>query len=704
MEFSETSLPVRTDFEVTEEYLYYLDEALYRIPLKEELNFENKEKVASQIELAGEGQILCYTIDHQQNLYYCTFLSKNMSLTLHKRSAEGKKIYQISAAGLTEWPSSTFPILAADNNENVYLVVNNSIQRYDGEGNLTGELMLDQDLDNSFLTTKTLIEIPDGRILFQIDNSIDGHRQVYQVLEGTMPRLEILEDLTEDMPMSSLCQGLEGLLIQNMDGWLYEYQIDENTWTPLLRWEDSDIYRNEILSIVQLKEDRFLIICHSILSAEKSDHNADRFHPVLLVKTPVEEAPKKEIITLASLFPTIALEEAVVTFNRSSDQYHVTIDTYGATSKFEDNEGAYIRLDSSMTSKSDAPDLLDLTELDVVKYANAGALDDLNDYISRDVNIRKEDFLNNLLEDYTINGKLVSIPKEFNFMGVWITDDRALEAADWTLDSLMEVAGKYDDVRLFPSLWDTPDVMLRVFFSDYMLNKFINRETGQCTMDSDEFCQLLEWVKEQTLQTDNSENSLILPRYLNGFSNYHSALVDAGENKILRGLPSTEGKMAYNVIVKDALGIVSNSCHKDGAWEFLYFFLREAKSSHFTVGQFPTDIAVLNQLAQDISTPEYEESNGVIEKDRDGNPIEKPKQAFFINGKLHRYYAMKKEDAEALLDVINTVDFTPRSALEQSVISIITEEAESFFSGGKTAAQAAEIIQNRVQILISESQ
>ena len=69
--------------------------------------------------------------------------------------------------------------------------------------------MLDQDLDNSFLTTKTLIEIPDGRILFQIDNSIDGHRQVYQVLEGTMPRLEILEDLTEDMPMSSLCQGLE---------------------------------------------------------------------------------------------------------------------------------------------------------------------------------------------------------------------------------------------------------------------------------------------------------------------------------------------------------------------------------------------------------------------------------------------------------------------------------------------------------------
>ena len=65
---------------------------------------------------------------------------------------------------------------------------------------------------------------------------------------------------------------------------------------------------------------------------------------------------------------------------------------------------------------------------------------------------------------------------------------------------------------------------------------------------------------------------------------------------------------------------------------------------------------------------------------------------------------MKKEDAEALLDVINTVDFTPRSALEQSVISIITEEAESFFSGGKTAAQAAEIIQNRVQILISESQ
>ena len=63
---------------------------------------------------------------------------------------------------------------------------------------------------------------------------------------------------------------------------------------------------------------------------------------------------------------------------------------------------------------------------------------------------------------------------------------------------------------------------------------------------------------------------------------------------------------------------------------------------------------------------------------------------------------MEQQDADALMDLLKQIDFTPDSAMKRSIISILSEESEAFFNGGKTAQDAAAIIQNRVQLLISE--
>lgn len=41
------------------------------------------------------------------------------------------------------------------------------------------------------------------------------------------------------------------------------------------------------------------------------------------------------------------------------------------------------RLDSALISKENAPDLLDLSDLDVIKYVEAGALEDLYSYMEQ---------------------------------------------------------------------------------------------------------------------------------------------------------------------------------------------------------------------------------------------------------------------------------------------------------------------------------
>lgn len=689
----------RTNFQVSEDALYFLEDALYRIPLDEELDFGKKEEIASFSELAAEEDILCFAVDGEENLYYCSSpYFESPRITLHKRSADGEVIYRIRMEEENPETSITSgQLLAVDPDGNAYLLANDAIWRYDENGELTGTLTLDAELGGSFLIRKSLLKLPGGEILFVVNNGVSGSREVYTIQKGNTPKLTEVEALSEDLSMSVLYEGLNGLLIGETDGWLYQYHMEDGSREALLRWEDSDIYKSSVQALMQLTEEQFLVV--TIENSPDTERSWQML--TLLVKTPAEEVPQKEQITLASLSPTGDLQEAVVKFNRSSDLYHVTIESYGAT--MENRDGAFTRLDSSLTSKEQAPDLLDLSFLDITKYADAGALEDLNTYMKADETIKKEDFLGNLLEGYTLNGKLVCIPKAFTFMGAFVTDERALEAEEWTVKSLMATAETYD-VSLFSGDWDEPDVILQLFFSDYIMEQFIDWERGTCDLESQEFCSLLEWIKEQTLPQNTSRESLLNPRFINGFENYHHIVADSEEVSILRGLPTLNGRMDFIVSVDNALGIVSNSGHKEGAWAFLQYFLQTEnayKYSSYTY-RFPTRLTLLEQIAEDITTPNYLIIDEKIIKDSDGNPIINPESAYYRDGILHEYYAMEQQDADALMDLLKQIDFTPDSELKQSIISILSEESEAFFNGGKTAQDAAAIIQNRVQLLISE--
>ncbi|HBA49246.1 MAG TPA: hypothetical protein DCZ91_15920 [Lachnospiraceae bacterium] len=704
------------NFHVSEKYLYFLDSSLYRIPIENGLDFHAREEVishkdlfqyqderASREDTSSWNDVLCFTVDDAENIYYCTTSYDEMRIILYKCSADGTLVYQIPMEpeqSLSGYGNT--PFLAADDEENAYILTANSIRRYDSQGNLTENLTLDEDFDDDFMIHKSLMEASGGQIYFIADSYIDSSRKAYRVSADSTMLLESLESLSEAMCMSTLYQGLNGPLIGETDDWLYQYNTEDQSMEPILRWEDSDIYKNDIFAVVQVTDELLLLVTKD----DSQDAAGLGQSLTLLVRTPADEVPVKERIVLAALFPTSDLQEAVVRFNRNSSLYHVTIERYGADIMSDDNEGAFTRLDSSLTSKDNPPDLLDFTDLDVWKYAEAGALEDLNSYIGTDGSIWEEDFLGNLLEGYTINGRLICIPKAFNFMAAWIADERALEAEDWSIESLMAVADKYEDVSLFPAHWDQPDVMLRLFFSDYILDKFIDRETGKCLLDSEEFCSLLEWVKAQTSQKDTSRHSLLKPQFINSFEKYHQALTDSEEQMTLRGLPSICGKPAFQVSVDNALGITENSRHKEGAWEFLQFFLqheRDIKYSVYTY-RFPTKLAILDQITEDITTPNYETIDGEIMYGADGNPIINPESAVYSDGIYHEYYAMEESDADILRELIDQIDFTPRSGMEQSIISIIIEESAAFFEGKKTAAQAADIIQNRAQTVISENQ
>ena len=189
------------------------------------------------------------------------------------------------------------------------------------------------------------------------------------------------------------------------------------------------------------------------------------------------------------------------------------------------------------------------------------------------------------------------------------------------------------------------------------------------------------------------------------FDEYQKALMeaaDSGEKAVLRGLPSADGTDTYTPRAWDILGISVNSRQKDGAWEFMQFYLQEG----MRVGvwyRFPTLLSLLDEVQAYSVTPQYEMSDGKVLTDSDGRPRERPRYTQTRNGVETKFYALGQEEAETLRSVLEQIDVRPRGTLEQSVLSIVEEEAAAFIKGGKTVDETTEVIQNRVRLLLQEN-
>lgn len=92
----------------------------------------------------------------------------------------------------------------------------------------------------------------------------------------------------------------------------------------------------------------------------------------------------------------------IITFNRNSDSYHVFVESYTRT------EGVTL-LDSRLVSS----DPRDLSDLNLVKYARKQVLGNLNPYLEESSIVSQSDYLDNVIEGYTIDGRLVCIPIKF---------------------------------------------------------------------------------------------------------------------------------------------------------------------------------------------------------------------------------------------------------------------------------------------------
>ena len=145
------------------------------------------------------------------------------------------------------------------------------------------------------------------------------------------------------------------------------------------------------------------------------------------------------------------------------------------------------------------------------------------------------------------------------------------------------------------------------------------------------------------------------------------------------------------------IGMNAKSKNKDGVWQFLRMSItKEAQERNDDMQWgFPIMKSAMEERFIEDMTEEYYELP-------DGTKEIRPKSTWGgYYGENIEVYAATEEQVEFVRDFIKSVDTI--FYYDEEINNIIQEETAAYFEGQKSPKEVAEIIQNRIQIYVSEN-
>lgn len=648
----------------------------------------------------GKGMFITslLAMDADGSFYVIAYVTEEDGSRMHlcRFDAEGKTVYDTDISGETD----NADLFAVDGMGRAYISCSISgrpcILLYTPEGSFSGTAV--PDVPNGRISS--MGRGPDGKVYAGCCSNSGGGDQ-YFLTEIDFDSAKTGEPCPGfpkgDSPVLVPCP--EDSLLSYDRTTLYAYNLADRKGEALFDWLDQGINGSHVAAVNVLEDGRILAVTR--------DFSSGGSELALLKKVDIAQTAQKQTIVLGTLYSNSALRGAVLEFNRGNDKYHMKIREY-LDPQTHDRTDALIRMNNDILS-DDCPDLLDLADLDLKALASKGLFEDLNAYLDSSCLLDRSDFLDSLLDSYTVGNKLITIPSSFSLRTVFGWSAEAGDAYGWTLDGLMAYADAHPEAELF-------DNASRSSMMQYLMacneDAFIDWSSGECRFDSDAFRRLLEFTARFPGEAQRNPGQPSTPvRIQNGevllyeaditdFDSIQLPLAIYGDAGTCIGFPSGDGGAGCILVPYGAYAITVKSNQKEGAWAFLESLLASADSSS---SFFPPLKAGLEAKAADAVKAEYlTDESGEICLDGNGEPIPKNSgMTISYPDWEYTYRTASQDEVEAVLALIDAARPMPFSDTGE-VIRIISEEAEGYYQGQKTVDEVAEIIQNRIQLYINE--
>lgn len=583
-------------------------------------------------------------------------------------------------------PLSDGRLLIVDNNQTLSI--------YDKQGNLTKNLKVEgMDMMGGMFLGK-------GDTLYVMVWTEDYMTRTLHVFDTETGKLgEAIEIPFSLSNFTFLNSSKHDMLLSRHNGGLYYYDFEAGLTEPveMMNFINSDFEGTGLNFFVEISDTQFAASYYSSLDYLSRIAVFNKVDPA--------DIPDKKPMTIACYWMNNNLKKRVIEFNKNSELYRISILDYSQYSTDADYMAGYTRLNNDILAGK-IPDIMVLSQdMPIESYISKGLFADIYEFIDNDPELNREDYFENVFEAFSRDGELYCIVPSFSVNTVIAKQSDVGNVKGWTMEEAIKILkSKPEGTAMFS--YDENRHSIGYTLINNCLAQYVDRNTGLCNFNSQSFKDVLRFVaslpEEANINYDDPEiwnkydsqyrdgTTLASQQSLYGFDSlvyyFHGMF---GEPIAYVGYP-TEDRNGSSIMADEQYAITTKA-EKEGAWEFLRYYLTEEAQKE--VYNFPL-IKDLWWEKSKVATekPTWTDENGVVHEEE---------HTYWMNGETIILDPLSQEELQALYDFVcsvNKVQF-----YDDAITNIIQEEVESFYSGAKGVDEVADIIQNRVQLYVDEN-
>ena len=404
------------------------------------------------------------------------------------------------------------------------------------------------------------------------------------------------------------------------------------------------------------------------------------------------EAEKQEVV-ISMPFKIASLDYYIAMFNRTNADYHINV---SLPEDPEDMEKYQTDLKKAFLTGT-GPDLIVNGIMEQKDMVQNGLINSVGDLIQD-----KSKYFDAVLQNGLFEGEQYGIPYEF-YMETAAYPKRILgDRAPLSLKEMMEIT-KEADAEAVALNTSGEDIVFYYGLLDETNPSFIDWNNRKSHLDSPEFVELIKFASKYACPENINENNYkekidagkIISENLRVGSpevmNYLDACFDG--NVSLAGYPRNEGSGAYAFC--NMLYLNAKATCPEGAKEFLKFIIshdaqmKNAQSKYSKTneqkygGHFPVEKEAFYRELELAQANEVSEGT-----------------SSYMNGISYKTEGLSEENANKLKKMAE--EASPINYELFYIWDIISEELAPFFAGERTAEEAANVMNSRVQIYLDE--
>lgn len=627
--------------------------------------------------------------DEEGNVDYAAFLKDmqanyNSTYKLYKIEASGKVVYEKELNQQDENSSYSYNGMATDKEGNLYVAVNEWVNEgdediyyiniYDNSGEVINKI-------DGLNWVDSLGQLNDGRVACTCygDNGVE-----LSVLD---PKAGKVTETYEIKNVSSFSTYKDDILLGDDGNSLSLLNYKKGKSELLLKYMDYDISSMNSNTYGLLSDGRICIVSNDF---GYKDDDTSEVSIALLEECDASEVANVTQIKVACLYADSDFQEKAIKFNKSHEDYHITIKEF-----YDDSVEDWTEMVNNFTTAVAADDSIDIVCFNEISqarnFAAKGLLYDMYDLIDKDKELSKDDFLENILKASEYDGKLVVLPTSFTVSTVVGKVSDVGTEPGWTVKDMKALLdSKPEGTQLFYGMTRS-EALSSCLSLGY--KSFVDEEKGTCDFNNREFMDVLEFAnmfpEEFEYEDDvdetvlmNQGNVLLSRIQVGDFSEIQMYETIFNDKLTYIGYPTTEGTGAM-LSFNNLYGISKNCDSTDIAWEFLRDMYTASDEEEYFYGY-------------SVRKDKYEKAFKDAASDE-------------MNGSTYGWgefeVEIKPATEEMINDVKNLIANTTAVTGEggTEMINIINEEAAYYFSGEQSVEDVAAKIQSRMEIYLSET-